>query len=62
VHFLDENGIPRELRAEGLLSRAFQHEMDHLSGVLIVDYMNPVKKLLLKSKLKRKKFKTIQNP
>lgn len=55
VHFLDENGVPRELRAEGLLSRAFQHEMDHLSGVLIIDYMNPVKKLLLKSKLKRKK-------
>jgi len=37
VAFKDENGRPRRLKAKGLLSRAIQHEMDHLSGVLFVD-------------------------
>jgi peptide deformylase len=34
---LDENGEPRELVGEGLLARAFQHEVDHLDGRLYVD-------------------------
>jgi peptide deformylase len=37
VAFKDEQGKPRKLKASGLLSRAIQHEMDHLSGVLFVD-------------------------
>ena len=37
VSFKDENGRPRKLKANGLLSRAIQHEMDHLSGVMFVD-------------------------
>ena len=37
VAYKDEQGRPRTLTATGLLSRAIQHEMDHLSGVLFVD-------------------------
>ena len=55
VNFLDEEGIPRQIRAGDLLARAVQHELDHLSGVLIVDYLNPVKKMLLKRKIKKAK-------
>jgi peptide deformylase len=40
----------REFRIEcsGLLARAFQHELDHLDGVLFVDHLSPVKKQLFK--------------
>ena len=37
VRALDENGVSRELFGEGLLARAFQHEIDHLDGKLYVD-------------------------
>jgi peptide deformylase len=37
VSFRDEHGRPRRLKADGLLARCIQHEMDHLSGVLFVD-------------------------
>jgi peptide deformylase len=37
VSFRDEQGRPRRLRADGLLARCIQHEMDHLHGVLFVD-------------------------
>jgi peptide deformylase len=48
VNFLDETGNARQLHADGLLARALQHELDHLAGVLIIDYLNPIKKMLLK--------------
>ena len=37
VSFRDELGRPRKLKADGLLARCIQHEMDHLNGVLFVD-------------------------
>jgi peptide deformylase len=37
VSFRDEMGRPRKLKADGLLARCIQHEMDHLQGVLFVD-------------------------
>jgi peptide deformylase len=37
VAFKDEHGRPQTLKANGLLSRAIQHEMDHLTGVMFVD-------------------------
>lgn len=58
VNFMDEEGEVQKLHADGLLARAVQHELDHLLGILIVDYVNPVKKLLLKRKLGRKTAKT----
>ena len=55
VHFLDEEGDAQQLHADGLLARALQHELDHLAGVLIIDYVNPVKKILLKRALTKRK-------
>jgi peptide deformylase len=37
VSFRDEHGRPRRIKADGLLARCIQHEMDHLRGVLFVD-------------------------
>ena len=40
VRGLDENGEPIHLKAEGLQARVFQHEIDHLDGVLFIDHLN----------------------
>ncbi|HSV42933.1 MAG TPA: peptide deformylase [Candidatus Bathyarchaeia archaeon] len=48
VRFLDDQGTPRELECSGLLSRAVQHEMDHLQGKMIVDYANDDEKKKIK--------------
>ena len=53
VSFLNENGDMMELRAHGLLARAVQHELDHLSGRLIIDYLGPLKKILAGKKIRR---------
>ena len=37
VSFRDEMGRPRKMKADGLMARCIQHEMDHLNGVLFVD-------------------------
>jgi peptide deformylase len=50
VRFLNEEGLTVQVRAEGLLSRAMQHEIDHLCGILIIDRLNPIKKMFLKKK------------
>jgi peptide deformylase len=47
------DGRDVEFEAEGLLSRALQHEVDHLNGVLFVDRMSPAAKAALAGKLKR---------
>lgn len=44
VRFVDENGISRKIKAGGLLGRAFQHEIDHLDGVLITDRLKKNRK------------------
>lgn len=46
VKSLDENGREFNLEATGLLARAILHEIDHLQGRLIIDYLNPVKRFL----------------
>lgn len=43
VRGLDEQGRPLKLQAEGFLARAFQHEVDHLDGVLFVDKASDVR-------------------
>lgn len=52
VDFMDEDGRVSRIEAEGLLARAIQHEIDHLSGVLIIDYLNPIKRLFVKKSKK----------
>ncbi len=53
--FLDTDGNAQTVDATGLLSRAIQHELDHLNGVLLVDHMSPVQKVANAGKLKRLK-------
>jgi peptide deformylase len=53
VRALDREGNPFELEAEGLLAVCIQHEMDHLEGKLFVDYLSPLKRQLVRKKLKK---------
>lgn len=53
VRGMDLRGKEVEIAAQGLLARIFQHEIDHLDGVLFVDRLHPAKRLLLSSKLKK---------
>lgn len=53
VRYLDEQNEIRELDAEGLLSTCIQHEMDHLEGVLFVDYLSKLKRDLIIRKLRK---------
>jgi len=55
VRFQELDGTPREIEAEGLWAICFQHEIDHLDGVLFVDRLSPLKRSLF-----RKKYQKIQ--
>lgn len=59
VHALDENGVPFELAAEGLLAVCIQHEMDHLLGKVFVQYLSPLKQSRIKNKLKKRLQETM---
>jgi peptide deformylase len=51
VESLDENGAPQKIEAQDLLACVFQHEIDHLEGKLIVDYVSLLKKIAIRKKL-----------
>lgn len=53
VRYQDRLGMFHEQTAEGLLSYCLQHEMDHLDGKLICDYLSPLKRKLLLAKFAR---------
>lgn len=53
AEYMDLEGHVQKIRAKGLLSRAIQHELDHLDGILLVDRMSHVKKVAIGGKLKR---------
>lgn len=55
VRGLNIKGVPVEITASNLLSRALQHEIDHLNGMLFVDRLSFTQKILLKKKLKELK-------
>jgi peptide deformylase len=44
VRYIDRNGVRQELAADGLLATALQHEMDHLDGKLIIDFLTRLKR------------------
>jgi peptide deformylase len=56
ARYLDLDGRQVEREAEGLLAIAFQHEIDHLSGLLFVDHLSSLKKNIF-----RKKYRKIQH-
>lgn len=51
VRALDGEGQAREISAEGLLSVCIQHEMDHLAGKVFVEYLSPLKRNRIKTKM-----------
>ena len=55
VSYLDYNGQKKELKAEGLLATCIQHEMDHLEGILFIDYLSKLKKNYIIKKLSKQK-------
>ncbi len=56
LKYLDFDGKIKELKAEGLLSTCIQHEVDHLNGILFIDYLSKLKKnMIIKKLLKQKK-------
>ena len=55
VEFLDYNGEKKTLKASGLLATCIQHEMDHLEGILFIDYLSKLKKSMIIKKLSKSK-------
>ena len=59
VEYLDYNGEKKLLKAEGLLATCIQHEMDHLEGILFIDYLSKLKKSMIIKKLSKDKSNRI---
>ena len=57
VEYLDYDGKKQLLKAEGLLATCIQHEMDHLEGILFIDYLSKLKKSIIIKKLSKVKRK-----
>jgi len=55
VKYLDYNGKDAELEATGLLSHCVQHEIDHLNGVLFIDYLSSLKRNMILKKIQKLK-------
>ena len=57
VEYLDYDGNKKILKASGLLATCIQHEMDHLEGILFIDYLSKLKKSMIIKKLSKQKNK-----
>jgi len=53
VRYLDENGDEQTRKVDGLLAIAVQHETDHLKGVMFVDHISPLKRELIRKRMKK---------
>jgi peptide deformylase len=53
VEFLNYEGKKQLLKADGLLATCIQHEMDHLEGILFIDYLSKLKKSMIIKKLSK---------
>ena len=58
VEYLDYNGKKKLLKADGLLATCIQHEMDHLEGILFIDYLSKLKRSMIIKKLSKLKSNT----
>ena len=59
IEYLDYEGEKKFLKAEGLLATCIQHEMDHLEGILFIDYLSKLKKSMIVKKLSKMKSSRI---
>ena len=57
VEYLDYNGEKKLIKMEGLLATCIQHEIDHLEGILFIDYLSKLKKSMIIKKLSKEKNK-----
>ena len=55
IKYLDYYGHPKELKARTMLATCIQHEMDHLEGILFIDYLSKLKKSMIIKKLSKQK-------
>ena len=56
LDYIDYDGKERNLKAKGLMATCIQHEVDHLNGVLFIDYLSKLKKdMIIKKLIKQKK-------
>jgi peptide deformylase len=53
VDFIDYDGVEKEIHADGLLATCIQHEMDHLNGVVFIDYLSKIKRGMYVRKVKK---------
>jgi peptide deformylase len=53
VKFVDGDGKPQEVSAEGLLATCLQHEIDHLNGVLFIDHISKLKRDMVVKRFKK---------
>ena len=59
IEYLDYDGDRKTLKAKGLLATCIQHEMDHLEGILFIDYLSKLKKSMIIKKLSKSKLDRI---
>ena len=59
VEYLDYDGKKKLIHAEGLLATCIQHEMDHLEGILFIDYLSKLKKSMIIKKLSKNRSNRI---
>ena len=55
LKYLDYYGQSKEIKAEGMLATCIQHEIDHLEGILFIDYLSKLKKTMIIKKLSKQK-------
>ena len=60
VEYLDYYGEKKILKANGLLATCIQHEMDHLEGILFIDYLSKLKKSMIIKKLSKLKSTSVE--
>ena len=57
IKYINYEGRQKTLKAEGLLSTCIQHEIDHLDGILFIDYLSKIKKDMILKKLTKQEKK-----
>ena len=53
LRYIDENGVRQELETGGFLATVIQHEIDHLNGVMFIDYLSPLRRNMLIKKAQK---------
>jgi len=56
IEYLDYEGNKKSLKATGLLATCIQHEIDHLKGILFIDYLSKLKRDIILKKLSKQKI------